>query len=206
MVVAIFLVLLFIAVISFVFAFIFFIFLPAVESQGIPFSYPLFSENEIAPNILIRSETEDKKKNFKAFILCSKEKDYKKIRFDYKGEKSCTLFSSSFDSIYDCKYACIGFGDCVKVCSRGAIKIENNCAVVNNFCNGCGKCLKTCPKNIIQIISRSKLSVLCNADSDDIDIHCAFYKKEINCEYKSIKNPEFWEKFYKTVKDLNFIK
>lgn len=205
MIVAILSVIFFIIAISLAFAFIFFIFLPAIEKQGFPFNYSLFSENEIFYNEITQSKSVKKIKHSRAFIFCSTKKECIRKNFSYKGEKSCFLFSSIFDSVYDCKYACVGFGDCVKACSRDAIKIENNCAVVNEFCNGCGDCINTCPKNLIHIIPNSTLTILCNA-GQATDIQCSFYNKEINCEYKNLKNLEVWGKFCNTIKYLKFIK
>ena len=45
-----------------------------------------------------------------------------------------------------CKNGCIGCGKCEKTCPHGAIKVDNNLAVIDyTKCTGCGECAKACP-------------------------------------------------------------
>jgi RnfABCDGE-type electron transport complex B subunit len=49
---------------------------------------------------------------------------------------------------------CIGCGICQKNCQLGAIKIENNLAVIDyEICNNCGQCALKCPTKAIAIES-----------------------------------------------------
>jgi len=50
-----------------------------------------------------------------------------------------------------CEAGCTGCGLCVRTCVRGAIKVENNLASINNeLCDGCGECMKRCPTDAIK--------------------------------------------------------
>ncbi|HPW00310.1 MAG TPA: 4Fe-4S binding protein, partial [Oscillospiraceae bacterium] len=62
-----------------------------------------------------------------------------------------------FGGKYSCKYACLGYGDCVLACEYDAIHVVNGTAAVDKSkCSGCGKCVKTCPKHIIELIPCAK--------------------------------------------------
>ena len=113
--------LLFIIVVSFVCVFIFYILSPSLKKQEIPFEHSLISETELLEKSNFEefpSATENK-----AVVLCSPEKNCGKKRLDYNGSKNCALFFSVFDTEYNCKYICAGFGDCIKSCPRGALLI-----------------------------------------------------------------------------------
>lgn len=45
-----------------------------------------------------------------------------------------------------CVSGCIGCMKCEKVCPNGAIKVDNNCAIIDfSKCGGCGECMRACP-------------------------------------------------------------
>ncbi len=51
-----------------------------------------------------------------------------------------------------CSFACIGLGDCTKVCKFDAIHIVDGVAKVDkDKCTGCGACANICPKKVIMI-------------------------------------------------------
>ena len=49
-----------------------------------------------------------------------------------------------------CQVGCLGCGLCVKQCEHGAIRLEENHAVIDpKLCVGCGKCSQKCPTKAI---------------------------------------------------------
>ena len=51
-----------------------------------------------------------------------------------------------------CSVGCIACHKCEKSCSKGAIKIVNNLAVIDyNICSNVGECFKVCPTRAIAI-------------------------------------------------------
>lgn len=63
---------------------------------------------------------------------------------------SCSSLDKGPVVVKICQVGCIACGRCVKVCPLGAIKIENNLAVIDyEKCDNCGKCVEECPRKII---------------------------------------------------------
>lgn len=82
----------------------------------------------------------------------------------YNGIKTCAAASMIYGGPNSCKYGCLGFGDCLKVCPANAICIKNGIAIINqSLCIGCGLCASTCPKSIIELVPQtSKVFLQCN--------------------------------------------
>lgn len=92
------------------------------------------------------------KKNI-AFISCGGNCDTTLKAFNYVGFENCTAASLLHGGYLECKYGCIGLGDCAKVCEFGAIVLENGRAtVLKDKCMACGKCVSTCPKQLIKLL------------------------------------------------------
>jgi Na+-translocating ferredoxin:NAD+ oxidoreductase RNF subunit RnfB len=101
-----------------------------------------------------------------AYVKCDGTSEKRETDYNYFGIDSC-LYASKMpgSSPYACKYGCLGFGSCVKVCDHGAIRIIDKKAVVDeSLCVACGKCLKACPHNLIELIpADSKYRVQCSS-------------------------------------------
>lgn len=83
----------------------------------------------------------------------------------YVGSQTCASENCVQKGRYSCKYACLGHGDCVKVCPTQAIFINEKgvAEVKQERCIGCGKCIKACPKNLIQTIpAKAYVQPLCS--------------------------------------------
>lgn len=99
-----------------------------------------------------------------ARVFCNHGLTHANLDFLYSGANSCLAANLLYDGPLECKYGCIGFGDCVNACNFNAIKIEDSVAKVDkNLCVGCGKCAKVCPKSIITVTSaKESAAVLCS--------------------------------------------
>lgn len=95
-----------------------------------------------------------------ALVRCSGEKAYDKdgnliagarVKANYEGFDDCLAASKVGGSgPLSCKFGCLGFGSCVKVCKYDAISIENGVAKVDeDRCVGCMACAAACPRKLI---------------------------------------------------------
>ena len=136
----------------------------------------------------------------KAYVFCSCQKKCKLDRSLFNEEYTCVMAKTVFGSSLDCKFACLGLGDCMKICPQEAIKIENMTAVITNNCCGCGKCVSICPQNIINLIpTDTKRLVVCSNDSSDTT-SCSKLKFEENIVWKDKKDFKIWEYCYRILK------
>lgn len=68
-----------------------------------------------------------------------------------KALNMCNNKEKGADARRNCKNACIGCKKCEKICQYGAIKVENNLAVINfDKCTGCGECVENCPAKCLK--------------------------------------------------------
>ena len=95
-----------------------------------------------------------------ALVRCSGVKRYDKdgnltsgakIKGNYEGFKDCLAASKVGGSgPLVCKFGCLGYGSCTKVCKYGAIKVVDGVAIVDeDLCVGCMACASVCPRNLI---------------------------------------------------------
>lgn len=138
----------------------------------------------------------------KAYVLCSCNKECKLSRSLFNEQYTCTMAKTTFGSSLDCKFACLGLGDCVKICPQEAIKIENMTAVITNNCCGCGKCVNVCPQHIIDLIpTDTKKAVVCSNDSSE-NTSCSKLNSEENITWNDKKDFKIWEYCYRILKRL----
>ncbi len=100
-----------------------------------------------------------------AFVCCNGTDEATSTVAEYDGVRTCKAASMLYGGPMDCKYGCIGCGDCAKICPVNAICVDDNLARVNkNICIGCGLCVKECPKDIIKLVPVDDLvAVMCNS-------------------------------------------
>lgn len=101
-----------------------------------------------------------------AIVLCGGSDDKAGRRFVYNGIADCTSAQAVDGGDKVCRYGCLGYGSCARVCPVGAIEITaGRLAVVHpDICIGCGACVKACPRNLIKMVPANRtIHVLCSS-------------------------------------------
>ena len=77
----------------------------------------------------------------KAVVACSGTCGKTGKRFEFEGLHSCQAVKGLYGGDGDCKFGCLGYGDCRAVCEYGAITVENGLARIDkDKCAACGLC------------------------------------------------------------------
>lgn len=74
-------------------------------------------------------------------------------KYNYQGVRDCLAAAQlPGGGALSCDYGCLGMGTCEKVCSSGALSVQNGVAVVDRErCMACGKCIAVCPRHLIAL-------------------------------------------------------
>ena len=92
-----------------------------------------------------------------AVVRCSGSCENRPVTNTYDGLKSCRVKASLYTGDTGCAFGCLGCGDCVKVCSTGALKMDKETGlpiVDESLCTSCGKCVSACPNSVIELRKR----------------------------------------------------
>jgi len=148
-------------------------FLPAANcgACGFPgcrsYAEAVVSNPEVAPNLCIpggqatasgiaplTGKTAKEVTPIRVVLNCHGTNDFAKFEAEYNGVKTCEAATLIFGGAKSCKFGCLGFGDCTRVCAFDAIKVgKNGIAEIDTVkCTGCGKCVSTCPKHVLQLL------------------------------------------------------
>jgi electron transport complex protein RnfB len=88
----------------------------------------------------------------KLIVKCGATDKQQKRSFEYRGPASCAVAHASGGNI-DCRYGCLGLGDCVRVCPVNALSIHEGRIIIDNVkCIDCGACVRTCPRKLFQFV------------------------------------------------------
>lgn len=131
-----------------------------------------------------------------AFIACKGDRELAKVKYSYTGLERCSAAALIHAGPLECRFGCVGFGDCAAACPFGALTLEDGKPVVcEDICNGCGSCVAACPKGLISLISKDhKLTVKCSNKAKGVSvvkccdascIACRLCEKQ--CEQVAIK-------------------
>lgn len=101
----------------------------------------------------------------KAVVACSGSYAHTQHKYIYEGIPTCAACAVLYSGHAACQYGCLGFGDCAKACSFGAISVVEGLARIDREkCTGCGACERVCPKHIIHVLTASEQPiVLCTS-------------------------------------------
>ncbi len=101
-----------------------------------------------------------------ATVMCNGNAQAVKSLLEYQGLTTCSAASTLYGGMNQCKYGCLGLGDCTRACNFDAIKICDGVAVVaRDLCTGCGACASACPKHVIRIApAKNKVVVQCHSE------------------------------------------
>lgn len=107
---------------------------------------------------------EIKTEQFVAVVGCNHGNEKANRDYLYEGRQSCSSAKLLYGGQLQCKYGCLGFGDCANVCNYEAIKVVDGVAKVDrDKCVGCAKCAKICPSSVISLIPYdTKVTVNCH--------------------------------------------
>ena len=100
------------------------------------------------------------------------------MRARYEGHKTCRGAALVAGGGKGCSWGCLGLGDCMRVCSFGAIHMnEYGLPVVDvDKCTACGDCVDICPKDLFEIHPVDhRLWVACKSltQGDEAEAECA---------------------------------
>jgi electron transport complex protein RnfB len=99
-------------------------------------------------------------KPLRPIVHCRAHTSDKTFYAQYNGIPSCTAANAQ-PNVQACKFGCLGFGDCIRVCKFDALRMVDGLAVVDyEKCTGCGACVKACPRNLIEMVSFSQPNMM----------------------------------------------
>lgn len=108
-----------------------------------------------------------------AYVACNGACAPEEKKYEYNGPLTCKNANMSYSGDRFCTFACLGYGDCVRVCPRDAICInERGVAQIDTRkCIGCGICVRTCPNSIIHLVKdTTRVVVKCNSHKKGADV------------------------------------
>jgi Na+-translocating ferredoxin:NAD+ oxidoreductase RNF subunit RnfB len=101
-----------------------------------------------------------------AKVFCQGGGGRARLKYRYVGIEDCRAALQVAGGPKACTYACVGLGDCTRVCPSTAIVMatEGLPAVDPVTCTGCGLCVAECPKQVIRLVADEKrYHILCSS-------------------------------------------
>jgi Na+-translocating ferredoxin:NAD+ oxidoreductase RNF subunit RnfB len=103
-----------------------------------------------------------------ARIMCQGGWSKSTKRFKYEGVQDCRAAILAGGGDKACRYGCLGYGTCSRVCPFGAITMTDDHLPYVDItkCTGCRKCEQACPTKVIEVLPASR-QVLVTCHSKD---------------------------------------
>lgn len=89
-----------------------------------------------------------------AVVRCNGNCDNRPKTNNYDGASSCAVMAATYGGDTACSFGCLGKGDCVAVCTFGAMRMNEKTGlpeIDEEKCTSCGACVKACPKLLIEL-------------------------------------------------------
>ena len=93
-----------------------------------------------------------------AVLACQGDREKAPLKGDYVGMATCRGAKLSAGGTKLCAWACLGFGDCVKVCSFDALSMgpQGLPKIDYRLCTGCKICVAECPQQVLKAVPRER--------------------------------------------------
>ena len=133
----------------------------------------------------------ERPKDVVAFVHCNGHCDAASMKADYVGMAHCRSAAMVYGGPKNCRFGCLGFGECADVCPTDAICMKDGIAHVDPArCIGCGLCKNICPKKVISMVPReAAVAVMCNSTDKGADARRACTNACIGCKKCVTKCP-----------------
>lgn len=89
-------------------------------------------------------------------------------KFTYEGVQDCRAAILAGGGDKACRFGCLGYGTCSRVCPFGAITMTGDHLPHVDImkCTGCRKCETACPRNVIRVLPASRQVIITCSSKD----------------------------------------
>lgn len=94
-----------------------------------------------------------------AVLLCQGTPEFRPRTSQYDGASDCRISHNLYSGETDCRYGCLGKGDCERACKFDALymdPVSGLPVIIDDKCVSCGACVKACPRNLIELRKKAK--------------------------------------------------
>jgi electron transport complex protein RnfB len=101
-----------------------------------------------------------------ALVKCAGGRNVAPDRSLYVGPQTCRTAVLVGAGNKECRWGCIGLGDCADVCEDDAVAFtaDGLAYVLADACIACARCVKACPRDLIEMVPKDrKVHVLCSS-------------------------------------------
>jgi electron transport complex protein RnfB len=149
------------------------------------FAEAVVANADVAPNLcapgkasvaeavaLITGKKAEAKEALYARIICQGNLEKSARRFKYEGVRDCRAAILAGGGDKACRYGCLGYGTCSRVCPFGAITMTDDDLPFVDIvkCTGCRKCEASCPTKVIEVLPASwQVLVACHSKDKGTD-------------------------------------